>query len=215
VRGKGFFNAADLLQVLVFEVRPLQIVGEDVVVVVDERRHDRDDALDVALLRHRRRALRPEQRRPEDDGDVERGHLRRLAVFGKLVQKLERWKRVSRSGLPDWAQFHCLGNFERNSILFFNSCLLLGEFFILHVLLSAFLIQIGRIFIQTIWFSLRANLDSRLIHRRGLHQLQMELLVPDDSLLFSKHFNTRQKSDIFIRNKCCHSMLCFHLMEQN
>ncbi len=32
----------------------------------------------------------PEQRRAEDDGDVERGHLRRVAVLRQLVQKLKK-----------------------------------------------------------------------------------------------------------------------------
>ena len=80
---------SDLLQILVLELRPLEVDREDDLVVVDERRHDGDDSLDVALLRHGRGALGPEQRRAEDDGDVEGGHLRCFAVLGKLVKKLK------------------------------------------------------------------------------------------------------------------------------
>ena len=83
-------NFSDLFQILVLKVRPLEVDREDGLVVVDQRRDDGDDSLDVVLFRHGRSALRPEQRRPEDDGDVEGRHLCRLAVFGKLVQKLKR-----------------------------------------------------------------------------------------------------------------------------
>ena len=83
-------NFSDLFQILVLKVRPLEVDREDGLVVVDQRRDDGDDSLDVVLFRHGRGALRPEQRRPEDDGDVEGRHLCRLAVFGKLVQKLKR-----------------------------------------------------------------------------------------------------------------------------
>ena len=80
--------SSNLFQIFIFKLRPFEVDWKYGFVIVDQSCHDRNDTIEVALLGNGGCALRPEQGRPEDDGDVKGSHLCRLAVLGELVQKL-------------------------------------------------------------------------------------------------------------------------------
>ena len=58
--------------------------------MLDQRRDDRNDSLDVVLLGDGAGTFGPEQGRAEHNGNVEGGHLCCVAVLGQLVQELKR-----------------------------------------------------------------------------------------------------------------------------